>query len=208
MIRMLLAVLACSLASGGSPIASTQSQKPDGGWGVTRLQPHQVSRVYWELQQQMDVLVRLAPLGSDGKPARLVLVFQAFFPGRAQRDPYSGLPQWPKAPPARVTVTAQAYPLTFVIPSFTLTLIADDQALDLTGPGGRFQLIPCASEGCSPTGVEAGIDPAALRALVAATSIKGEALGTPIALTEADRRALSEFAQRVNLQADAAAGVR
>jgi hypothetical protein len=33
------------------------------------------------------------------------LVFQAF-PGRAERDPYWGLPQWPKGPPARLEVKA------------------------------------------------------------------------------------------------------
>jgi hypothetical protein len=149
----------------------------------------------------MEVLVPLAPIGPDGKPARLNLVFQAFFPGRAQRDPYSGLPQWPKGTPAQLAVTAQAYPLTFVIPSFTLTLVADDRTFDLTGPGGRFQLIPCASEGCSPTGVEADLDLATLRALVAARTVKGNALGVPIELTETDRRALAEFAKQINVSA-------
>jgi hypothetical protein len=195
---MLVGALAM-FALEGAPMAQGSAQKPGTGWGVTRVQPHQVSRVYWELQQKMEVLVPLAPIGSDGKPARLDLVFQAFFPGRAQRDPYSGLPQWPKGTPAQLVVRAQAYPLTFVIPSFTLTLIADDQTFDLTGPGGRFQLIPCASEGCSPTGVEADLDLAVLRVLVAARTVRGDALGFPIELTDADRRALAEFAERVNL---------
>ena len=34
------------------------------------------------------------------------LIFQAFFPKRAKRDPYSGLPQWPKSAPVRLALRA------------------------------------------------------------------------------------------------------
>lgn len=194
-------LLALSLTLGSSRPAAIPPQKPEAGWGVTRVQPHDVSRIYWELQQTMEVLVRLAPIGQEGKPARLNLVLQAFFPGRAQRDPYSGLPQWPRGSPARIAITAQAHVLTHVIPGFTLRLVADDRAFDLTRAAGRFRLIPCmvATDDCSPNGVEADLEPAVLRALVNARSIRGDALGLSIELTDTDRRALAGFAERINL---------
>ena len=91
-------------------------QAPDDGWGVARVQPREVKQIYWELLQTTEVLVRLVPVDPAGKPVRVNLVFQAFFPGRAERDPYSGLLQVPKGRPARLAVTAQAFALTFIIP--------------------------------------------------------------------------------------------
>ena len=73
-------------------------QVPDDGWGLTRIQPREVKRIYWELLQTTEVLVRLVPIDPAGEPVRVNLVFQAFFPGRAQRDLYTVLPQWPRGP--------------------------------------------------------------------------------------------------------------
>lgn len=181
-------------------LAADPTQTPKAGWGETNVQPHQVSRIYRDLLQTTEVLVVLQPVDPDGKPVRVNLVFQAFFPGRAERDWYTGEPQWPKKAPARLTVTAQAYPMTFVIPELSLRLRIDGTAVDLTGPGSRYRNIPClvAIEGCSPDGVEVELDPSVLRSLLGARVVGGHALGFPFELTKADRAALAEFATRLN----------
>ena len=182
------------------------AQAPDEGWGPTKVQPRDVSRIYWELLQTTEVLLRLAPTDPDGKPVRVNLIFQAFFPGRAQRDQYTGLPQWPKGPPARIALTAQALPMTFVIPELSLRLVIDGVRVELTGPGRRYRNIPCliATEDCAPDGVEADLDPAILRSLITARAVEGDALGFPIALTQADLSALSAFAARIGLPVEKA----
>jgi hypothetical protein len=176
-------------------------QAPDDGWGVARAQPREVKRIYWELLKTTEVLVRLVPIDPDGKPVRVNLVFQAFFPGRAQRDIYTGLPQWPKGPPARLVVTAQAFALTFVIPELSLRLAIDKATVDLTGPGSRYRNIPCliTTEDCAPNGVEADLEPAALRSLITARTVQGQALGLPIKLTHEDQAVLADFAARIGL---------
>lgn len=177
-------------------------QAPDDAWGVARAQPREVKRIYWELLERTDVVVRLVPVDPEGKPVRVNLVFQAFFPGRAVRDPYSGLPQWPKGRPARLTVTAQALPLTFVIPELSLRLTVDGRTIDLTAPGSAYRNIPCllAADGCTPDGVEADLDPVILQSLIQARSVEGHALGFPFKLTAADQSALTDFAARIGLQ--------
>lgn len=194
MIRATLrGVLVCGLATGSVLAAGTQSQRRDP--------PRQVTRIYWELLQTTEVRVHLVPPRPDGAPARVDLFFQAFFPGRAQRDWNTGQPQWPKGTPARIAVTAQAFPLTFSIPELSLRLVADGSPIDLTGPGSRYRNIPCliASDDCVPNGVEVDLEPRILRSLIAADTIKGHALGFPIELTAADRAALAEFASRISI---------
>ena len=176
-------------------------QAPDDGWGPARVQPGEVKRIYWELLQTTEVLVRLIPVDADGKPVRVNLVFQAFFPGRAERDPYSGLPQWPKGTPTRLTVTAQAFALTFIVPEFSLRLVIDGATVDLTGPGSRYRQIPClgATDDCTPNGVEVDLAPAILGSLITARSVEGQALGFPITLTREDQAVLGDFASRIGL---------
>lgn len=144
-----------------------------------------------------EVSVRLIPTHPDGKPPLLHLVFQASFPGRAQREPYSLRPQWPKGTPARLVVRAEAFLLT-VFRELSLRFALDGYTFDLTGPGSRYTFVPCGDD-CSPTAVEAELDPSLLRALIAARTVRGQALGFPIELAAADQRALSEFAARVGL---------
>jgi len=175
--------------------------QPDCGWGVTGVKPREVSRIYWDLLQTTEVLVRLIPAGPDGKPVRVNLVFQAFFPGREARDWNTGLPQWPKGPPARLTLTAQAFPLTFVIPHLSLRLVIDGTVIDLTAPGRRHRNIPCliTTDDCAPNGIEADLEPSILASLIAARSVQGRALELPFELTRADQEALAEFASRIGL---------
>jgi hypothetical protein len=176
-------------------------QAPDRGWGVNGAKPRELTRIYWDLLQTTEVLVRVIPLGPDGKPVRVNLVFQAFFPGRETRDWNAGLPQWPKGPPARLTLTAQAFPLTFVIAQLSLRLVIDGTVIDLTAPGRRYRNIPCliTMGDCAPNGVEADLEPPILASLIAARSVQGRALELPFELTRADREALAEFASRIGL---------
>jgi hypothetical protein len=185
------------------PLVLLLLQAPDDGWGPTRVQPGEVRRIYWELLQTTEVLVRLVPVDADGKPVRVNLVFQAFFPGRAERDPYSGLPQWPKGPPTRLTLTAQAFALTFIIPELSMRLVIDGAAVDLTGPGSRYRNIPClvTTDDCSPDGIQVDLEPATLRSLITARAVQGQALGFPITLTQADQAVLADFVTRIGLSA-------
>jgi hypothetical protein len=189
-------------AQGEAGLMMPAAQAPDQGWGLTGVKPREVSRIYWDLLQTTEVLVRLIPVGPDGKPLRVNLVFQAFFPGRETREWNTGQPQWPKGPPARLTVTAQAFPLTFVIPELSLRLVIDGTSFDLTTPGSRHRYIPCpiTTEDCAPNGVETDLEPRVLVSLVAAQSVQGQALGFPFELAKADMRVLGEFAARIGLR--------
>jgi hypothetical protein len=179
-------------------------QAPGDGWALVHAPAREVRRLYWELAQMTEVWVRLIPEDPDGKPPLVNLVFQAYYPGRAGRDPYTGLPQEPKGPPARLAVRAEPLPLT-VIRELSLRLVIDGKRFDLTGPGSRYRNLPClvSSEDCVPNAVEAELDPSILRSLIAAKTVQGQALGFPVTLTGPDLLALTEFASRIGLRAEA-----
>jgi hypothetical protein len=176
------------------------------GWALTQSPPRQVGRVYWELIPQTEVWVRLVPEDPEGKPPLLNLVFHAFFPGRAERDPYTGLPQWPKGAPERLTVSAEPFPLT-VTRELSLKLVIDGQTIDLTGPNSRYRTLPCVgvTTDCTPNAVEADLEPSVVRSVATARSVTGEALGFPIELVAADQAAVGEFLAKVGLAEDQAA---
>jgi hypothetical protein len=191
---MLLALALSSLI----PLA----QAPSAGWVMAPAPPREVRRLYWELQETTEVWMRLTPGDPNGAPPLLSLVFQAFFPGRARRDPYTAVPQWPTGSPARMVVRVEPFPLT-AIRALSLQLTLDGHAFNLTGPGSRYTILPCGAggcDGCAPNIVEAELDPALLRALIVARTVAGEALGFPIQLTSADQRALGEFAERAGVR--------
>ena len=175
------------------------AQAPGAGWVMAPTPPRDVRRLYWELQETTEVWVRLTPGDPNGAPPLLSLVFQAFFPGRAQREAYSLLPQWPRGAPARLVVRVEPFPLT-AVRDLTLRLELDGYTFNLTGPGSRYAMLSC-GEDCTPNAIEVDLDPSLLRALIAARTIRGEALGFPIQLTPADQRALGDFAARVGLSA-------
>jgi hypothetical protein len=192
-----------ALLLGSLPLVLLLCQGPGDGWVVAQGPTREVKRLYWDLFQTTEVWVRLVPEDPNGKPPLLNLVFQAFFPGRAERDPYSGLPRQPKGPPARLVLQAQPFPLT-MIRELSLRLVIDGKTVELTGPASRYRNLPClvATEDCSPNAVEAELEPTILRSLIAARAVGGQALGFPIKLTEADRLALTEFATRIDLPGD------
>jgi hypothetical protein len=173
------------------------------GWALTQAAPREVGRVYWELVPQTEIWVRLIPEDPDGKPPLVNLVFHAFYPGRAERNPYTGLPQWPKGAPARLTVSAEPLPLT-LIRELTLQLTIDGKVIDLTGPNSQYRTLPCvgASTDCTPNAVEAELEPSIVRSVVTARSVGGEALGFPIKLVAADQRAVGDFVAKVGLAQD------
>ncbi len=176
---------------------------PESGWALSQTPPREVGRIYWELVPESEIWVRLIPENPDGKPPLVNLVFHAFYPGRADRDPYSGHPQWPKGAPARLTVSAEPLPLT-VIQELSLQLAIDGRVVDLTGPNSRYRTLPClgASIDCTPNAVEAELEPSILRSVVTARSVGGKALGFPIKLVVADQAAVSDFLARVGLAED------
>jgi hypothetical protein len=173
---------------------------PQSGWALTQAPPREVGRTYWELVPETEIWIRLIPEDPDGKQPLVNLVFHAFHPGRAERDPYSGLPRWPKSAAARLTVSAEPLPLT-VIRELSLHLVIDGEVIDLTGPTGRYRTLPCvgASTDCTPNAVEAELEPSLLRSVVTARSVGGKALGFPIKLVAADQVAVGDFLARVGV---------
>jgi hypothetical protein len=153
--------------------------------------------------QTTEVWVRLVPEDPAGNPPLFSLDFQANFPGRPERDPYTGLPKWPQGEPQRLTVRAEPYPLT-MIRELSLRLVIDGQRLDLTAPGSRYRYLPCllGTDECSPNAVEAELEASVLRSLISARAVRGEALGFTLELSVADQVALREFATRVGLSAE------
>ena len=184
------------------PVALLLLQAPGDGWAVVQGPPREVKRLYWDLFQTTEVWLRVIPEDPDRKPPLVNLIFQAFFPGRAERDPYSGLPQWPKGPPARLALRAEPLPLT-VIRELSLRLRIDGNELDLTPPGGRYRNLPClvAAGDCMPNAVEAELEPSLLRSLISARIAGGQVLGFQVRLTSADQAAIADFATRIGLAA-------
>jgi hypothetical protein len=188
------------MALNGFLLAILLLQGPGDGWTMSPSPAREVKRVYWDLFRTTEVWLRLEPDDPSGKPPLVQLVFQAFFPGAAERDPYSGNPRWPGGTPERLVVRAQPLPLTLV-KELSLRLRIDDRVLDLTAPGSPFRNLPCliANEDCTPNAVEAEIQPSTLRSLLEAHAVGGEALGFPFRLTTQDQVALADFAERINL---------
>lgn len=176
-------------------------------WALTQSPPREVRRLYWELVPETEIWVRLVPENAQGKPPLVNLVFHAFYPGRAERDPHTGLPQWPKVPPTRLTVSAEPLPQV-VIRELSLRLAIDDRTVNLTGPDSRYRNLPCVvpDSTCSPNAVEAELEPSVLRSAVTARSVGGNALGFPITLVAADQLALGEFVAKIGLQEDQTSG--
>jgi hypothetical protein len=178
-------------------IGSLLFQGPGDGWALVH-DTRQVKRLYYDLMQTTEVWVRLIPESPDGKPPLVNLIFQAFYPGRAERDPYTGLPREPTGPPARLVVVAQPLPMT-VIRELSLRLSIDDKTVDFTAPAARYRyLYPCfAGDGCSANGIEAELAPSLLRSMGMARVVAGDVLGFPVKLGTEDHRALREFADKV-----------
>jgi hypothetical protein len=121
------------------PLMLLLAQSPGDGWALSQAPAREVKRLYWELNQTTEIWVRLIPESPDGKPPLVSLVFQALFFGPADRDPYTGLPKWPKGEPARLAVRAQPLPLT-MIRELSLRFAIDGKTLDLTRPGSRYRI--------------------------------------------------------------------
>lgn len=175
-------------------------QAPGDGWGIAPAPPREVRRVYWDLFETTEVWVLLLPEGPQGERPLVNFVFQAFFPGRAKREPYSKVPRWPKGKPEQVVLKVQGTPLT-VIRELSLRLVIDNTTVDLTGPGSDFRSLGCFAGDmeCSPTGVEVKMEPSLLQSMITAERVRAQALGFPIELGEADQLALAAFAERVGL---------
>jgi hypothetical protein len=105
-------------------------QGPGEGWNLAQAPPREVKRVYWDLLETTEVWVLLLPGSPQGDPAPVKIVFQAFFSGRAKRNPYSKLPEWPKGEPERLTVRVQPFPMS-LLKELSLQLVVDDETFDL-----------------------------------------------------------------------------
>ncbi len=184
-------------------------QGPGEGWNLVQAPPREVKRVYWDLFETTEVWILLLPGSPHGETTPVNIVFQAFFPGRAKRDPYSNLPEWPKGEPEKLTVRVQPFPTT-VINELSLRLVIDDETLDLGasckwpgGTGPRCQILYSgAAAGSAVIGVSVEVQPALLRRLSKARVVTGTALGFPILLSSGDLGAVGKFAEAVHLKVD------
>ena len=185
-------------------------QGPGEGWNLVQAPPREVKRVYWDLFETTEVWVLLLPGGPQGEPPPVNIVVQAFFSGRAKRDPYSGLPQWPKGEPERLTVRVQPVPMT-LFNELSLRLVVDDETFDLgascmspgrSGPPCQILYSGVVSEsgfGAAAIGVSVEVQPALLQRLAKARVVTGTALGFPILLSSDDLGAVGKFAEAVHL---------
>jgi len=185
-------------------------QSPGEGWNLVQAPPREVKRVYWDLFETTEVWVLLLPGDPQGEPAPVNLVFQAFFSGRAKRDPYSKLPEWPKGEPERLTVRVQPFPTT-VLKEPSLRFVVDDETFDLgasckwpLGSGGPCQILYSGDSelGSAIIGVSVEVQPPLLRRLAKARVVTGTALGFPILLSSDDLGAVGKFAEAVHLKVD------
>ncbi len=184
----------------GWPLAFLLLQAPGDGWVVQPTPVREIKRLYWELFQTSEIWVRIEPEHPANQTPLVSLIFQAFFPGPVKTNPFSGLPEEPKGPPARLTLEAQPLPLT-AIRELSLRLTVDGKTFDLTKPGSNYRLLPClvSNDNCTPNAVAVDLEPSTLRTLVQGHAIGGQALGFSIRLTEADRAALAKFLSRIGL---------
>jgi hypothetical protein len=176
-------------------------QVPGDGWSFVQAPPREIKRLYWDLFETTEVFVLLLPEDAKGEPKGVNLVFHALFPGRAKRDPATGLPQWPKGAPEKVVVRVLPFPLT-VIDELSLKLVVDGETFDLgascageSGPPCQL-LFPC-SEGCVANGMSVEVEPEWVQRLAQACVVTGTALGFPIVLSGEDLSAVAEFARAV-----------
>jgi hypothetical protein len=179
-------------------------QGPGEGWNLVQAPPREVKRVYWDLFETTEVWVLVLPGDPQGgEPPRVSMVFQAFFPGRAKRDSNSGLPQWPKGEPERLTVRVQPFPMT-VIDEPSLRLVVDGGTFDLgascnwpLGSGGPCQILYSDS---ALIGVSVEVQRSLVQRLAEARVVTGTALGFPILLSSDDLVAVGKFAEAVHLK--------
>jgi hypothetical protein len=181
-------------------------QGPGEGWNLVQAPPREVKRVYWELFQTTEVWVLILPESPKGEPVPVNVVFQAFFAGRAKRDSSSGLPEWPKGKPDRLTLRVQLFPLTETLTyprDLSLRLAVDDETFDLgascvpRGSGPECQLL-FPGEGAA-NGMSVEVQPALLQRLAKARVVTGTALGFQILLSPDDLGAVGKFAEAIHL---------
>ncbi len=164
-------------------------------------QPREIRQLYWDLTHETKVWIRIVPVCPGNQSPLLDLLFAVYFSD--ELNPYTGRPKDPKGPPKRITVQAQAWPLT-VIRELSPRITADGKTFDLTAPGTRYDTIASIGQFSGESngvanGVEAELEPAILRSLISAQDVGGQALGLPIKLNQADQVALAKFARRIGV---------
>ncbi|MCI0423308.1 MAG: hypothetical protein L0312_29495 [Acidobacteria bacterium] len=181
-------------------------QAPGEGWNLVQAPPREVKRVYWDLFETTEVWLLLLPGDPQGEPAPVNVVFQAFFAGRAKRDSYSGLPEWPKGKPDRITLRVQLFPMTETLTyprDLSLRLVVDEETIDLgascvpAGSGPVCQLL-FPGEGAA-NGISVEVQPVLLQRLAKAPVVTGTALGFQILLSSDDLDAVGKFVEAIHL---------
>jgi hypothetical protein len=156
------------------------AQAPGDGWAMARARPREVKSVYWELFQTTEVSLLLIPEVLDQEKPLVQLVFQAFCRGRRI-----------ETAPERLVIRALPLPLTGMKEP-SLRLDVDGKRTISSGSQTKPRLL-YPPFGDQANGVEVGIEPEVLGALVLGKQIEGEALGFPIRLAKEDQDALGRF---------------
>jgi hypothetical protein len=177
-------------------------QAPGSGWALVPTPERTIKTLYWELFDETEIWMRIAPEAEDrASTARIPasLIFWLTYPGKAFAANDI------KTSPQEVMVQAQPDPLT-IVNTLSLLFLVDDKVLfDLMGKGAAFDYIyPC--PGCAPNAAVAHLDPQSfrrmVRSLVRSKTVTGEELGLKFRLSEADLQALRDFALYIKLPID------
>ena len=161
------ALVASTLAVGGA-LTPPQLLPPPGDGDIRQ--------VYWELQNRSEVWLTLEPKTTKGERAPM-LTFTFNFAGKS-----------PAAPPSNVEV--RAYAGTVYAPRADLVFVLDArQRIDLSS--GRLL------SGTPSDYVAGTMTIAVLKQMAVASQVTGNALGFEFELTDAQRKAIAAFHDRI-----------
>ncbi len=178
--------------------ASRGGQAPGAGWVVKPSPDGEIQQLYWDLQKQTEIWMRLEPRRPDGSAAPLYLIFSVIFDGKTAPGPATS-----------VLVQALAGPMTIVThASFDLQIDGDRHVSFEAPPYSPQQVIPQSYDGSmsGPTGLQLTVPIDTVRSLAAAQVIKGDVLGIAVTLDPTQIAAIGRFIERVTT--DAVARVR
>jgi hypothetical protein len=187
---LVLAVLV--LCASAAPVA-TGVQTPGSGWMLATPSPFRtVKSLFWEMANQTEVWVRLAPRSPKGEPIPAELVFSARYRGNLTK------PEAIVTTPDELTLLAQGSPMVFHV-SLALTFVLNGgRTVDLLAPPAIYRTgSPC--DTCGPTSVRATLDPKVLVDLGTSATVTANVLGMPCELDRADLEAVAQFARDIKV---------
>jgi hypothetical protein len=188
------AVLALTVLTASVPfVAVSDGQTPgDGSMMATPSPFRTVKALFWEMPNQTEVWVRLAPHSPKGEPIPAELVFYALYKGNVTQ------PDAIVAPPDELILLAQGSPMVFHVSTTLAFVFSGGRQVDLLAPPAIYRTgSPC--DACGPTSIRATIKAKFLVDLSASDMVTATVLGMPCALDRADLEAIGRFARYIKV---------